>query len=229
MVTVRFLFICILAQLSTWLVPTSLVAYDATVEPVLVPYEAVRIVIDTQATKVILAELKDSPEMYEIVVDATSTLAVDIRAVPTTGTQPTFTGIIIKQKEIRGIEAVARLSATDASWKQLIDHATGLPYLAGPYFNETLTPGTYQIEVSNPNNQGKYLLVIGSGRDAQGFFASFQAVRATYEFYGASKLGMLYSPYIYIPVGSLVTLLLMAVIIYKILRRFRKRVSTNHV
>ena len=122
-------------------------AYEAIVETIPVPYEVVQLVGDTQTSKVVLGELQDAPEMFELVINATSTLALEVRAIPTGNTQPIFSGIIIKQKAIRGIEEVARMSATDATWDRLVDSSTGLPYLAGPYFSETVTPGTYRIEV----------------------------------------------------------------------------------
>lgn len=224
----RFFSIGLCAIMSTWLFPVEAHAYQANLETVSVPYDVTSLLYNDGVTQVILGELQDVPEMFEIIVDATSTLTVDLRAVPTAGTQPTFGGIIIKQKEIRGIEEVARLSATAATWDEAVDDATGLTYLAGPKFGEIVTPGTYRIEVSNPSNQGKYLLVIGEHPDAQSYLDSLRAVSTTYEFYGTNKFKLYNSPYVQYPVGSLVVVIVLSITVYKVRHRSINTTSPHH-
>lgn len=209
-----------LAVLSTPLLAARSFAYDAVVETVPVPYEVVELLGDYQLNKTVLGELENAPEMYEIKIEATSTLAVELRAVPMAETESTFSGIIIRQKETRGIEEVARLEAREAKWNRLLDGQTGLPYLAGSFYSETVSPGTYRIEVSNPNNQGKYLLLIGTNNDEEGYFASLRAVITTYEFYGESKLKLFNSPYVHYPLGILILIILISVTVYKTRHRF---------
>lgn len=210
------------------LMPAVTFGYEAVLETVPVPYDVIRLGGDGQTIPIILGELLDAPEMFELVVDATSTLTLGVRAVPASEPQPIFSVLIIKQKEIRGIEEVARLSATDVSWNRLVDGSTGLPYLNGPNFSETITPGTYRIEVSNPNNQGKYSLVLGSGDDDQSYIESLKAVLTTYEFYGTSKFKLFNSPYVYYPIGVLVLFIIMGVTVYKTRHRFINTSAINH-
>lgn len=200
--------------------PQLVFGYQAVTETVPVPYEVITLVSDREGQQTIRGELEDAPEMFELVITATSTLTVEIRALPVPKEILTLSGIIIKQKEIRGIEEIARLKATAANWNQLVDGATGLPYLAGPYFSETVTPGTYRIEVSTPNNQGKYLLIIGSGADNQSYLNSLKAVAQTYTFYNVSKFRMFNSPYVHYPLGSVVVLIVMGATVYATRHRF---------
>lgn len=224
----RLLIISTFAFVSAGLVPTIAFAYQVSVPLVSVPYEVTPLLYNNGVTQVILGELQDVPEMFEIIVEATSTLRIEMKAVPTAAEQPTFSGIIIKQKEIRGIEEVARLSATDAVWNEMVDAATGLLYLAGPVFSETVTPGTYRIEVSNPSNQGKYLLVIGTNSDDESYLASLRAVSQTYEFYGTNKIKLFNSPYVHYPLGIALLLILIGIIVYKTRHRFITTAPIHH-
>lgn len=186
-------------------------AYQATLEPVTVPYEVVSITGNPEIEQSLLGELEGSPEMFEIVSEKEFTLTVEVRAVPNaTEVVPTVGGIIIRQKEKRGVEEVARLKSTDVAWNALTDGVTGLRYLAGPFYSEKVPAGTYRIEVSTPENTGKYILVIGNTPESQGYFATLGNIATTYQFYGLSKVRMFSSPYVHYPVGIvlLVSLLL---------------------
>ncbi len=180
----------------------SVYAFEAIEETVPTQYEVITIQ-NPEIEQLLLGELTDAPEMFEIVSETPFTLTAEIRAVPnTSGTSlPQLGGIIIRQKEIRGVEEVARLNATDATWAVMTDPDSGLVYQAGPYFSEPVEAGTYRIEVSNPNNQGKYLLVIGNQKDANGYFASLSDIKLVYRFYGLSMFRMVSSPYVYYPLG----------------------------
>ena len=189
--------------------PTSLVwGYEVSVETVDTPYEVVVLGGDPERKHTILGELNNSPEMYEITSDAVFTLTVEIRAVPNAGSVPQFSGIIIRQKEQLGVEEVARLTAAEASWSVVSDGTTGLRYQSGPFFSQEVPAGTYRIEVSTPDNSGKYLLVVGDTENKTGYVATLGAIGMVYDFYGLGSLSMFSSPYIHYPVGILVLLLL---------------------
>ncbi len=175
-------------------------AFEALEETVPTQYEVITIQ-NPEIEQLILGELTDAPEMFEIVSDVPFTLTAEIRAIPNTSgaTLPQLSGIIIRQKEIRGVEEVARLNSSDAPWTVQTDLDSGLVYQAGPYFSESVDAGTYRIEVSNPNNQGKYLLLIGNQQDQNGYFASLSDIKRVYTFYDLSTVRMVSSPYVYYP------------------------------
>jgi hypothetical protein len=182
-------------------------AFNAVLETVPVPYEVITIQ-NPETEQLLLGELEGDPEMFEIVSENPLTLTFEIRAVPESGasTEPQLSGIIVRQKDIRGIEEVARLNATDSTWNVVTDKSTGLAYQAGGYYNEAVEPGTYRIEISSPANFGKYMLLVGSNTDDKGYFASLPDIKMVYQFYGLSTIRMFSSPYIHYPLGIIVLL-----------------------
>jgi hypothetical protein len=100
------------------------------------------------------------------------------------------------------------MKASDATWAPVTDSPTGLVYQSGPFFSEKVKAGTYHIEVSTPNNTGKYILVIGNTPDTTGYFDTLRAIGVVYGFYGLDTLQMFHSPYIHYPVGIVVLLVL---------------------
>ena len=184
-------------------------AFEALEETVPTQYEVITIQ-NPEIEQLILGELTDAPEMFEIISEVAFTLTTEIRAIPNTSgaTLPQLSGIIIRQKEIRGVEEVARLNSSDAPWTVLTDPESGLVYQAGPYFSEPVPAGTYRIEVSNPNNQGKYLLLIGNQKDSNGYFASLSDIQSVYAFYDLSTIRMVSSPYVFYPLGVIILILL---------------------
>ncbi len=164
-------------------------------------YDVVTISGEPEQQQILLGELDNAPEMYEIKSDADFTLTAEIRAVPGDIVQPQLSGIIVRQKEVLGVEEVARLKADDASWTPARDKTSGLVYLSGPFWSGKLKAGTYHIEVSTPNNAGKYMLVIGSKDDGMGYFDTLHAIGLLYDFYGYGSFHMLLSAYVYYPIG----------------------------
>ena len=188
---------------------TAVFAYDVSLQTIDVPYDVVPLTGDPEHTERILGELNNAPEMYEVKSDTDFTLTVEIRAVPGELAVPEFSGIIVRQKEQLGVEEVARMKAKDASWTQVVDGTTGLVYQSGPYWSEKVKAGTYHIEVSTPDNAGKYILVIGNKEESMGYFDTLRAIGAVYDFYGLGMFSMVRSPYVYYPLGSVVVVALL--------------------
>lgn len=201
-----------LAVCLIFLSPVSAVsAFTAVTEIVPTQYEVVTIQ-NPEIEQLILGELDGDPEMFEIFSERPFILTTEIRAIPdkTSNNLPVFSGIIIRQKELRGVEEIARLGSTDAAWSVLTDNATGLKYQAGPYFSEEMASGTYRIEVSSPTNTGKYLLLVGNQSDDNSYRTSLASVQEVYRFYGLSTLRMFSSPYVHYPIGIVLLLGLIA-------------------
>jgi hypothetical protein len=182
-------------------------AFNAVTEVVPVQYEVVSI-NEPDREHLILGELSNSPEMYEIVSEEPFTLTLKTRAVPDDVLLPQLNVMIIRQKEVRGVEEVARLKASDVSWEREKDGNTGLPYLAGPEFSEHLEAGTYHIEISTPDNVGKYMLMLGDTPDESGYFASLASVKMVHAFYGTNPIRLINSPFVHYPLGILLMLVL---------------------
>lgn len=188
---------------------SSAFAYVATSHTLSTPYDIVTISTEELGQQYFLGSLEDFPEMFEVVLEATSTLTLAIRAVPTEDQKtPQLSGIVIRDKAVRGVEEIARLKADEASWLPVRDTLSGLVYLTGGKFEAEVPPGTYRIEVSTPNNVGKYILVFGSDAESAPYGITLASVADTYEFYGVSKIGMIRSPLLLYPLGIAVVLAL---------------------
>ncbi len=191
----------------------SVFAFTALTEVVATPYDIVTI-NEPEIEKLVLGELLDAPEMFEIVSEDPFTFSVEIRALPDRQSSglmpPQFSGIIIKQNEIRGVTEIARLKSSDSKWNEVRDKVTGLAYLAGPAFTEQLEPGTYRIEISTPDNTGKYMLLFGAKPDKVGYFETLSNIKNVYNYYGLGGISMFSSPYIHYPIGIVVLIILIS-------------------
>lgn len=175
--------------------------------------------IDTYSAyeQIILGELIDAPIMYEVASDEPFTLSLTLRAVPVDPVPP-FGLLVIRVLEPRGVEEVARVQA--ATWAEVTDRISGLPYRVGPAYEAELPAGRYQIEVSTPENLGKFMLVMGEGDDGASYRATLASLRALYDFYDEPLIMMIRSPYVYYPLG----ILLLGVIFGRALWRRRQQI-----
>jgi hypothetical protein len=195
--------LCLLTTLTLGV--STAAAYEVIPHTVPVPYDILPIEGEATAQKLIIGELRDYPQMIEIVSDKEFMLTVGLRAVPGE-VVPQFTGIVVRVLQPRGVEEVTRLKPSTTTWSEAVDPVSKLPYQIGPVYEGVVPAGTYRIEVSTPENAGKYILVLG-GQDVQvGYGATWRAVATMYEFYDASKFGMLRTPLVYYPLGIIVLL-----------------------
>jgi hypothetical protein len=185
--------------------PQAASAYEVVEHTLTVPYEVLELPEGATAERLVAGELDGYPEMIEIKSEEEFLLRVALRSVPSS-TLPNFGGIVVRVLEPRGVEEVARLKPSDASWTLERDPLSKLRYQEGPVFETTVASGTYRIEVSTPENFGRYLLLVGSESADQGYGATWRSVATLYEFYGVSKIGMIRTPLVYYPLGILLLL-----------------------
>lgn len=162
----------------------------------------------TQTTE-FFGTLAGNPEMYELTLEERTRLVVALRVPVEAESQPSISGLLVKEAE-RGVEEVKRLPGQSDYLKKSYDFWTGDSYLRGPSLALELEPGDYLFEVSSPDNEGRYVLTIGDDDTLQ--LNYWQALRHIYRvklFLGKSSLAMVESPLVYIPV--LVLLILISV------------------
>lgn len=63
--------------------------------------------------------------------------------------------------DVYGENKTISLDGSHFDWEKYSEKLTGNNYLKGPSYDEILPKGEYLIQVSNPDNQGKYVLVVG--------------------------------------------------------------------
>ena len=195
------LFLCLVV-----LMPISGFAYEVTLHDVKTPYDIVTVPGTAEEEQFIVGTLKDYPQMVEIQSDKEFVLHVELRALPDATSTPNLAGIAVQVLEPRGVAEVARLTPAESSWTKHRDRVSGLAYLAGPSYEGKVPAGTYHIEVSTPENTGKYILVVGTVPTNSSYGDTWAAVSRLYSFYGASKIGMIRSPLVYYPLGIVLLL-----------------------
>ncbi len=70
--------------------------------------------------------------------------------------------ILIKQEK-RGVSEVGRVSGKDVLWSAEYDIWRAISFAYAPKQSYTLQPGTYRLEVSSPENNRAYRLLLGDG------------------------------------------------------------------
>ncbi len=142
------------------------------------------------------------PHTYEIRTPEPFHLYVQVLVPDTETTENIINGIIIKETGKGGrVEEVARLTAKDASWESWHEPFGNDTYRIGGTFERDVAPGVYRIEVSTPDNLGKYVLAVGNleGKDGIGYFETIGRLIEVKAFFGKSKIRIIESPLVYIP------------------------------
>lgn len=191
--------------------------------PVLVTQESlsdVYIIDDPDLSQAFYGELDNFPHTYEIRANAPFTLFTQILAPDIEGTKDNLAGIIVKLPEKRGrVTEVTRMSL-DSPWPSEYEPFGGDTYRMGPAFEQELGPGTYRIEVHTADNLEKYVLVVGKREEMTiGYFELLGRLMGVKEFFGKSKLRILESPYVYVPI------ILIVILGFLLYRRFYKRTT----
>lgn len=196
------------------LLPGSALAYTVVTHDLTIPYEVLPVTVDASTRQIITGELNGYPEMVEFTVSEETQLPVSIFGLPGSST-PNFGGIIVRVIEPRGVEEIARIKASEASWAPVKEPVSKLTFLTGPEYLGTIASGTYRIEVSTPENYGKYLLVIGENDTDAGYGATWRAVSDLYTFAEVTKLGMIRTSLVYIPLGIVLVVFGLLYTIYR--------------
>lgn len=147
------------------------------------------------------------PHGYKLVLPTSQTITFEIREPASGGALQNMSGIVVSVEE-RGVTEIARLHARDAAWEPMFDYTTGDRYRVGGVFTKELQPGTYLVEISNGDNDGRYALSIGDVPNPRsaGYFGTLREIYRTKQFLGKPFFMVLTSPYYYIP--SLLLLLI---------------------
>ena len=111
-------------------------------------------------------ELKGKPAFYQISTPDPFKLYIGILSPDIPGAHKDFrVTVTADHKDEVGIahedQPVLVLDGANFKWTQFYEPFAGDSYWKGPDKKMDLEAGTYKIEVSNPENKGKYSLVIG--------------------------------------------------------------------
>lgn len=101
--------------------------------------------------------------------------------------------LILVKEEKRGVSEVGRLEGKKSEWIQDYNFARAVTFAEGSELTYVLEPGTYKFEVSSPENNRGYRLVLGEGDSSV-----FKELSMTREAFGISPLSLVFSPYVFI-------------------------------
>lgn len=139
------------------------------------------------------------PHTYEIRMTEPFVLSIHIRTPDVASHTDTVSGIVVKEKK-RGVLEIARLHAEDASWDVRTDFLTGTSYREGTSFTQELEPGVYRVEVHTPDNNEKYILMIGEREDMTiGYGELIGRLIDLQKFHERWSVWVITSPYVYVP------------------------------
>ena len=173
---------------------------------------------EPEVSQAFYGAMQDFPHTYEIRAQEPFHLFVQVLVPDISSSKNIVSGIIIKEKAGSGrVEEVARLLAKDAAWESFFEPWGGDSYRSGGTFEKDVPAGVYRIEVSTPNNQEKYVLVVGKKETfgTIGYFETIGRISDVKVFFGKSRILIIESPLVYIPLS----IILLGVFMYWYFKR----------
>ena len=188
------------------------------------PYDPLGIEYDQDQQMVLLGSLDQFPLMYEMKVEREIELRLQLRQSIRASSMPVpFSLIVVKQEiEGRGVTEIGRMSSEPVNWTSVKDKNFGMTFRESEVFTALIEPGVYNIEVSTPENIGKYMLLVGNQELGVSYGQTLSNIRTTQKFFGYSIFSMLLVPQVYYPLGVLILL-------FGIHRTWKLRKNISHV
>lgn len=189
------------------LLPAVLLAYGPLKHETARPYDEQVIDGDYRYRSEYLGELKGDPQMFEFSTGHEDKLEIKLLQKPGDDQVP-FSLIVVRQNEERGVTEIGRLRSQEIVWEEFSDPTLGVTLISSNTFTADIKPGIYRIEVSTPENSGKYMMVVGSRDRELGYFATLSGVRAIQSFFDYSFFAIFASSLVFYPLGSIILLVL---------------------
>lgn len=112
-----------------------------------------------EAYRAYYGKLDGAPEVFTITVTEPFRFSIVILTPDVQGARTDFTANVIDMANPDTPFAV--VDGTVSEWIPFFDTTGRDDYLAGPLFQAGIAAGTYEIRVSNPDNEGAYVVLLG--------------------------------------------------------------------
>jgi len=201
---IKFIFLLFILAVTFVSVPAN--AYFPLVNEKEKPYEITHVANDFDRGIQYLGELKGDPQTYEIMIEEAKLLSVSLLQLVGKEILPLSLIVVRENDKGGGVTEIGRISADDIVWQKETPKTLGLTFLKSEELSVFLEAGTYRLEVSTPDNLGKYALVFSDFTLSQGYFQEVKNVRVFQKFFDKSVFSLFKSNYIYLPFGILVLL-----------------------
>lgn len=188
-------------SLLVFLAPSLLCAYNPIKAEPSEPYAVIPLEGDLYVEHHLLGDLSDYPDMYEFTTDVAVDLKIRLRQRDSEEAVP-FGLILVRQNDADGgVTEVLRQNQSLNEWQTRKESSLGITFLENSTIEESISPGTYRLEVSTPDNRGAYMLILGDEPVSSGFFASLAHIFSTQRHFGYSPFHVVLSSYVYYPIG----------------------------
>ena len=179
-------------------------------------------VTDPEVSKAYYAELKGEPDVYVINAPAPFDLYVGVLVPDIESTKKD-----IRAEVFKGNEKIATIGGTSATWKPFFEPFGQSNYFDGGEYKARAEAGVYTINVSNPDNTGKYSLAVGEieafdGKEGMNALSIIPDLKRN--FFEESPISFILSPFGW---GLIVVMYLLAFIVGFIYRAILKKFAKS--
>ncbi|NCN11849.1 hypothetical protein GW937_00835 [Candidatus Kaiserbacteria bacterium] len=190
---------------------TSVTAFTVYQTEVTKPYEIISLQQDLEKKQAHIGQLENFPIMYAVTVVATTTFTTQLSQRYQGSVAPLSLALMLVREDDTGggVSEVMRTHPEVTDWDIRKDAMYGMSFLDSAPITSELRPGTYRIEVSTPDNLGRYMLTLGTTEEKMGYFEALAHVRTVQQGFGLSIGKMLGSSYVYYPLGIILLLFIM--------------------
>jgi hypothetical protein len=114
-----------------------------------------KIIENPEISQAFYGELRGKIDFYKIISDKDFDLYINVLAPDVKDARTDFS------VDVYGDNNIINLNGERYEWEKFFEKFSGDNYLKGPEYEERVGKGEYLIQVYNPGNQGKYVLVVG--------------------------------------------------------------------
>lgn len=197
-------------------------AYNPNFNKTTVPYEVSIMNPNIEIKAEYLGELTGYPQMYEFAIGTDKNLVLRLKQLDNDIPIP-FSLIVVRENNNKGgVSEIGRIKAVDAEWSVVKDAVLGLTFLQGKEFNTNIGTGVYRVEVSTPDNFGKYLLEVGTEADGHGYFSTLSDIREIQKFFDKTIFSLIKSSYYHYPLG-----IILIVVLFYLTRRYKTEIQNK--
>jgi hypothetical protein len=184
--------------------PAVTLAFNPFLNQTSIPYEVMTIDARVNERAEYLGDLNGYPQMYEFTLGKEEELTLSLVQKDTENPLK-FSLIVVRENNHNaGVTEIGRLGYNEVIWNKRKDGSLALTLLEGQGFIRTIGAGVYRVEVSTPDNFGKYMLVVGKDAVGTGYFKLLGDIVTIQSFFGLPFVAILLSSMVYYPLGIII-------------------------
>lgn len=189
-----------------FLLPGTVAAFSLQVVEPAQQYEPMIVSVQDLNQHQFLGQLTGDPETFQFTNETVTKYSIQVSQ--RNLAPKSFSLIVIRlEGSGRGVSEITRSSSILQDWESERNALFGMQMLHSQPLELTLVPGTYQIEISTPENQGSYMLSFADGHDRDGYFATLRSIWDVQKHFGMEWYRYFSSVFVAIPLGIALILL----------------------